>query len=240
MPRARRLAGLLLGRVRFRPRRGVGRGQVVEALAGVLAVTAPSSPHGRLLAAALAPAPTGPRRRPTGPSPQQQAVRRLLERGEPPTPEGVAGELACMEQHRAALQRRAARVRALLEDGTHGSRAAAMVAARWRTAGAGPTWRELGDAMGWRKLDREALIRGLEREGWLVTGTKQRSLRPGPRLRGLSAEQAWAQSAPHTQTTPDRARPQRARQASPGPRRASGQEALEDIARLMSARPRPR
>lgn len=220
MPRARRLAELLLERARLSSGRGVSREQVVEALAGVLAVTPPASPHGRLLAAALAPpAAQRPKGRPVQRSREQQAVWHLLTRGESPTPEAVAGELARAKEHWQAEERRAARVRAVLEDGGQGPRAAVVVAERWRTAGAGPTWWELGDAMGWprRKLEREALIRALERAGWLATGTKPRSLRPGPRLRRLASEQARMRRE-----------------------RASRQEPLEDVARLMTGRPRPR
>lgn len=185
-PRSREVAERLLDRCRFRPRPGISRARAVAALAKVLQATAPTSTHGRLLAASLAPSPAKQGRRPVRQPPQQQAVRRLLARGEAPTARAVAGELARAEEHRQAEERRAARVRAVLEDGGQGPRAAAVVAERWRTAGAGPTWRELGDAMGWprRTLDRQVLMRALERAGWLVTGKAPRSLRPGPRARG--------------------------------------------------------
>jgi hypothetical protein len=60
--------------------------------------------------------------------------------------------------------------------------AAAWVGQVVDATGTGPTWSELAAAMGWPS-DRaiiKAIICTLAKRGWLTTGRRSRSLRPGP------------------------------------------------------------
>ncbi len=183
---ARRLARRLLARAGIRPRRFTSREAPAAALAKVLVVTPPDSPHGRLLGAVLRAKPG----RPVAELPaEHRAVRELLRRGIPPTPAAVAGELANLERRRQAEADSEARVRAIVA--ADGPRAAALVAEVWQATGAGPTWGELGRALGWRfkgaehrrNRDRDRAVRGLAAAGWLIVGDAPRSLRPGPKDR---------------------------------------------------------
>lgn len=75
----------------------------------------------------------------------------------------------------------------LPRDGFYLTETDAAVAARWVAAvvahtGTGPTWGELADAMDWppdKALRKHAICR-LAITGWLITGRRPRSLRPGP------------------------------------------------------------
>lgn len=60
-----------------------------------------------------------------------------------------------------------------------------LLTERW---GQAPTWSEVGEAMGWSFWQHRTAVRSLARSGWLVTGLKPRSLRPGPRAMPLLAQ----------------------------------------------------
>ena len=59
--------------------------------------------------------------------------------------------------------------------------AAEIVAIALERDGQAPTWGELGRAMGWSWWQWNRAVPRLAKRGWLVTGAKPRSLRPGPK-----------------------------------------------------------
>jgi hypothetical protein len=87
-------------------------------------------------------------------------------------------------------------IAAVCRDG--GETAARYVAAVVAGTGTGPTWNELCDAMGWdtRKQIRSAIITALAKDGWLATGQRSRSLRPGRRLRDSGHPQKQGVESP--------------------------------------------
>ncbi|MEV5576354.1 hypothetical protein AB0L06_40515 [Spirillospora sp. NPDC052269] len=58
---------------------------------------------------------------------------------------------------------------------------AGWVARYVEECGQGPLWSEVFQAFGWRRAQGQFLVRKLQRQDWLVSTSKQRSLRPGSR-----------------------------------------------------------
>jgi hypothetical protein len=107
------------------------------------------------------------------------AKRWLLDHGQAVTP----GAQAATEQTMAALleAQRTFKTALLADEERIGERVAHLVERRVAQAGKAPTWGEVGRVMGWDRWQRIWAIRRLAWEGWLRTGKKPRSLRPGPR-----------------------------------------------------------
>ncbi len=148
-----------------------------------LVVTPPGSDHGKLLAATLRSGKWKDR------PPEQRVVQKLARRGETPTAAAIASLRDGAAAHQAHLDR--LRVQAGPFIGADGPRAAAHVAQVIQATGAGPTWFELARALGdWPRdnFTREYIIRGLATADWLETGTKPRSLRPGPNVNSDTKE----------------------------------------------------
>jgi hypothetical protein len=82
------------------------------------------------------------------------------------------------EQDKAERQAFKAELR---QDADRWRRAAEVVAAAVERDGQAPTWAELGHAMGWSRWQWNCAVPKLAKSGWLVTGRKPRSLRPGPK-----------------------------------------------------------
>jgi hypothetical protein len=145
--------------------------QAAAAFGRALAVTAPKSPHGQLLIAALRPRPLADR------SAAERAVHWLAARGETPTAGAVASRLEMIRVRRDGAERRKGQADQLAD--RDAMKAAAHVGQVVTATGAGPTWTELGKAMGWPHDAKNAVITRLIRTGWLEIGQAPRSMRPG-------------------------------------------------------------
>jgi len=129
-------------------------------------------------------------------TPSPKALRRaeawLRERGQNPTDAAVAGVL--IERQRTSRNakdaaQRAARLSAVVKRMTRppaGPNAAAFVAEYRRARAEGPTWAELGEHMGWPRFARYRIVKTLAEKKWLTFDTGDRSLRPGPVVRGVT------------------------------------------------------
>jgi hypothetical protein len=161
---------------KLRRAKGVTIDVPIANLAKVLMRTSPRSDHGQLLMRAMVPDErlSGPR------SPEEEAVRRLLSRGQSPTIRAVASYVADARRVAEAKARREALGARIA--GEYGPAVAKAVADRIAETGESYTWAELYRAMGWPwGYPKVIIIRQLERDGWLVTGSEERSLRPGER-----------------------------------------------------------
>ena len=105
---------------------------------------------------------------------------KLVADGQMPTRAAVTAATARMiaEKKQAAARRRAEVAGFVAECGPD---AAAWVRRYRDTHGHGPLWSELGAALELSRRLRQVTIHALEREGWISTGRRTRSMRPGPR-----------------------------------------------------------
>jgi hypothetical protein len=167
------LAEVVLDQSNLKLRPGVDRGQVLAILARLLGrFPPPADAHGCLLLDALIPR-LG--RRP----PEQDAVRRLLARGQSPTPGAVAGVARQATEAAAAQAVRVARLRPTVD--TVGPEAAATVEKLWQRRRKPPTPRLLGRTLGWAKPNVDPMTQLLVEAGWLRLDGHR--LTPGPRAR---------------------------------------------------------
>jgi hypothetical protein len=117
----------------------------------------------------------------------------LLARGQAVTPPAVATAVLDARQRALSAPAKAAKAKrdkaerqafkAELRQDTDrlGRCAAEVVAAALEQDGQAPTWCELGRAMGWSWWQWNRTIPKLAKQGWLVSGTEPRSIRPGPK-----------------------------------------------------------
>ena len=117
----------------------------------------------------------------------------LLGRGQGVTPPAVATAVLDARQRafsapaktakakRDKAERQAFKAELRQDTDRLGRCAAEVVAVTLERDGQAPTWGELGHAMRWSWWQWHLAIPRFAKQGWLVTGTKSRSLRPGPK-----------------------------------------------------------
>jgi hypothetical protein len=118
----------------------------------------------------------------------------LLARGQVVSPRSVAAAVLASRERQCNAPAKAAEAQAHKAErrtfkadiakraDLYGSAAAGLVAAWIAREGRAPTWSELCSEMGWHRWwQRNLAVPKLAKAGWLVTGAKSRSLRPGPK-----------------------------------------------------------
>lgn len=179
---ALRLAEAAIRNNRLRPERGATYEICTMNLAKVIMQTHPKSPHGQLLMRAFK------RAKPHERSEEEKAVRWLVCGGESPTVEAVANRVSVIR----ARKERSAEPRETPESiaARDGLRTAEFVAGQIDQTGQAPTWFEIVRALGWPRGQSvfEPVFRLLERDGWIITGTEPRSIRPGDRYQERKQE----------------------------------------------------
>jgi len=180
---ALRIANSAVRNARLKRAKNMTLDEIAYNLAKVLMTTPPRSDHGQLLVRALSPASADNKR-----SAEEIAVRWLLAHGQTPTEPAITTRLEMLRISEASrIQKETEAARIAEKDGL---RAAEAIASRIARAGESFTWVELRHAMGWPlgKTTLEMILRRLEADGWIETGTKTRSLRPGSRYLGMGTQ----------------------------------------------------
>jgi hypothetical protein len=171
------LAALLLGRADLDTTPTIDPAEQAHLLAVALdRWPPPAAAHGQLLVAALVPGPTAR-------SPEEHAVRRVVQGGRCPTPRAVAGEVAVQAHAAHAWKARCDRLRQTVD--VDGPAAVAQVERLWASRGKPPRPLLLAAACGWRDHDVRAQFFVLLEAGWLAfdRGRLVPGARPGPRGR---------------------------------------------------------
>ena len=160
---------------------------VQQAIARALIQTPASSDHGKLLKSAIHS--IASRERVTVPA--IKAVVWLAERGITPTAGAVSGRLSSQATKRSGMISRAGQNAASIKLGVEqGMQAAVWVAAYIAEFDKCPLWSELAAEFAWSREIRGPVIYRLVRDDVLVSTTKVRSLRPGPRAASLVLQSA--------------------------------------------------
>jgi len=155
---------------------GHARALSPEAFGRALAVTEPSSEHGRLLSRTL----KALSRNESLATEEERAVWWLARNGQTPTPNAVAGRVTAMQ---SSYTKRANKDMVLREVVTkiRGHEVAAQIAAFIDGNGHGPTWLELSLMMDWNRIYLNEIMEHLASNNWIAFTEEHRSLTPGSR-----------------------------------------------------------
>jgi len=161
-----------------------GRRPVVQqSLARALVQTPASSTHGKLLKSSIQA--IASRQKITDPA--VRTVIWLSERGITPTAGAVSGHLSSQAIKRSGQKFRAkSNAESIALGVEQGAHVAAWVASYIAEFDKCPLWSEVAQQFGWSREIRGIIIHRLIRDSVLVSATKVRSLRPGPRAASLA------------------------------------------------------